>query len=229
MKVLIQNNAYVDAVEEYHEDDKEFEFTALHCAAWRGHADIVKVLIQSGCQQYDFETPPLHMAAYKGHAEVVKILIRNGADVHDLCESHWTALDVSASEDREAAKILIRNGADINDGDSQPLQIAADNYHVPYLLELLCLGAEISSNAVKSDQTELLRPIKDRVESLRAGNGMKNNVDVRRGETLHVESAFSLMIAYGGAAFKAYYSIRSFITFHGIFMGPGYDIGNGSI
>ena len=31
------------------------------------------------------------------------------------------------------------------------------------------------------------------------------------------------------AAFKAYYAIRSFITFHGIFMGPGYDLGEGSI
>ena len=42
--------------------------------------------------------------------------------------------------------------------------------------------------------------------------------------------AFSFTIKHGGAtAFKAYYAIRSFITFHGIFMGPGYDIGDGSI
>ena len=31
-----------------------------------------------------------------------------------------------------------------------------------------------------------------------------------------------------GVAFKAYYAIRSFVTFHGIFMGPGYDVGKGS-
>ena len=31
------------------------------------------------------------------------------------------------------------------------------------------------------------------------------------------------------AAFKAYYSIRSFITYHSIFMAPGYDLGDGSI
>ena len=41
--------------------------------------------------------------------------------------------------------------------------------------------------------------------------------------------AFSFTIAHRGAAFKAYYAIRSFITFHGIFMGPGYDLGEGSI
>ena len=38
--------------------------------------------------------------------------------------------------------------------------------------------------------------------------------------------AFSFTIAHRGAAFKAYYSIRSFITFHGIFMGRGYGVGD---
>ena len=37
--------------------------------------------------------------------------------------------------------------------------------------------------------------------------------------------AFSFTIAHRGAAFKAYYAIRSFITFHGIFMASGYDLG----
>ena len=31
------------------------------------------------------------------------------------------------------------------------------------------------------------------------------------------------------AAFKAYYAIRSFITYNGIYMGPGYGLGDGSI
>ena len=37
--------------------------------------------------------------------------------------------------------------------------------------------------------------------------------------------AFSFTIAHRAAAFKAYYAIRSFITFHGIFMASGYDLG----
>jgi hypothetical protein len=41
--------------------------------------------------------------------------------------------------------------------------------------------------------------------------------------------AFFFTIQHRVAAFKAYYSIRSFITFNGIFMGPGYDIGDESI
>ena len=41
--------------------------------------------------------------------------------------------------------------------------------------------------------------------------------------------AFSFTWKYRGAAFKAYYTIRSFITFHGIFMASGYDLGEESI
>ena len=39
---------------------------------------------------------------------------------------------------------------------------------------------------------------------------------------------FSFTITYRGAAFKAYYAIRSFITYNGIFMGPGYALGDAS-
>ena len=41
--------------------------------------------------------------------------------------------------------------------------------------------------------------------------------------------AFYFTIKHREAAFKAYYAVRSFITFNGIFMGPGYDLGDGSL
>ena len=41
--------------------------------------------------------------------------------------------------------------------------------------------------------------------------------------------AFFFTITHRGVAFKAYYAIRSFITFHGIFMGPGYHLGDRSV
>ena len=41
--------------------------------------------------------------------------------------------------------------------------------------------------------------------------------------------AFCFTIAHREAAFKGYYAIRSFITFHGIFMAPGYNFGKTSI
>ena len=39
--------------------------------------------------------------------------------------------------------------------------------------------------------------------------------------------AISFTIKHRAAAFKAYYAIRSFITFHGIFVVPGYALGEG--
>ena len=41
--------------------------------------------------------------------------------------------------------------------------------------------------------------------------------------------AFSLVIQNRSLAFKAYYTIRSFITFYGIFMAYGYNLGEESV
>ena len=41
--------------------------------------------------------------------------------------------------------------------------------------------------------------------------------------------AFSFTTQHPAAAFKAYYTIRSFITFHGMFMANGYDLGEVSV
>ena len=41
--------------------------------------------------------------------------------------------------------------------------------------------------------------------------------------------ACALAVKHPAIAFGTYQRIRSFVTFHGIFMGPGYDLGEGSI
>ena len=40
---------------------------------------------------------------------------------------------------------------------------------------------------------------------------------------------FVLAVKHPAIAFRTYHMIRSFITFLGVFMGPGYDLGEGSI
>ena len=40
---------------------------------------------------------------------------------------------------------------------------------------------------------------------------------------------FVLTVKHPAIAFGTYQMIRSFVTFHGIFMGPGYDLGEESI
>ena len=125
----------------------------------------------------------------------------------------------------DVVSILIQNGASINavDNDNNtPLHIAAGRGYVPSTLLLLCFGTAIDDKALEYDKTALLRPIKDRLKSLRDGKGMKTTLmsDEERQFMIHV--AWFLDRKCPEATFKAYYAIRSFITFHGIFMGVGY-------
>ena len=96
-------------------------------------------------------------------------------------------------------------------------------------LLLLCFGAKIGEKYIKYDDIGLLRPINDRLESLRAGNGMTTTLMSDEEKRFMWNLAFFFTLKHRVAAFKAYYAIRSFITYNGIFMGPGYDLGDGSI
>ena len=104
-----------------------------------------------------------------------------------------------------------------------------------FILQLLCFGAEISHELNEMaidliyDQTRILDPINERLNSLRAGNGMETTLMSEEERCFMWNLAFSFTIKYRVAAFKAYYAIRSFITYNGIFMGPGYDVGEESI
>ena len=79
------------------------------------------------------------------------------------------------------------------------------------------------------DMTKLIEPINSRRISLRNGNGMETSLMSDEERRFMWNLAFFFTISYRGVAFKAFYAIRSFITFHGIFMGPGYDLGDESI
>ena len=111
-----------------------------------------------------------------------------------------------------------------------PLSIAAEFGNVACTLKLLCFGAEIDNQALEDDTTTLLHPINDILSSLRAGNGMKTTLMSDEERRFMWNLAFFFTIKHGGAsAFKEYYAIRSFITWKGILMGPGYALGDGSV
>ena len=135
-----------------------------------------------------------------GHVEVVKELLQNGANVNASTARNWSSL-----------------------------QYAVVSRRIRCTLQLICFGAEINERAIGSDKTRLLQPIVSRWDSLQAGKGMETTLMSHEERHFMWNLAFFFTIKHRVAAFKAYYAIRSFITFNGIFMGPGYDHGKGSV
>ena len=93
------------------------------------------------------------------------------------------------------------------------------------MLKLLCLGAEIDEKALEVDDTRLLRPIHDHLQTLRDGKHITTNLLSNEEKRFMWNLAFVLARKHPVIARKTYYLARSFITYNGIFMGPGYDRG----
>jgi hypothetical protein len=174
----------------------------------------------------------LHWAANYRHVDVVKVLIQNGADVNAVDFEKLTALHLAAIEGHvDVVKVLIQNGADVNavdDNESTALHYVAENGHIPCTLQLLCFGAEIDDHAIKGDTTELLRPIKTKLKLLRDGKRMGSSLLSGEERRFMWNLGFVLAVKHPAIAFRTYHMILSFITFHGVFMGPGYDLGEES-
>eukprot|EP00938_MAST-03A_sp_MAST-3A-sp1_P000747 g747.t1 len=210
-----------------------------------GEGNLIRVLefcvngIDVNFKETNFHRSCLHHAVEGGHVDVVRVLIHNGADVNAVTKYGFTALHNAAnlgcvdSQRRvDIVNMLLQNGADVNvvaESEYTALSIAAWENRRLCILQLLCFGAKIDKEALKRDKTRLLQPMNDRLNSLRAGKGMTTSLLCDEERRFMWNLAFSFTIQHRGAAFKAYYAIRSFITYHGIFMASGYDLGEGSI
>ena len=144
----------------------------------------------------------LHFAAcYDGQVDIVKLLIQYGAEI---------------------------NAAN-NCGSSVLFYASCYSESVPLTLELLCSGAKIDKEALEEDKTGLLAPIEERLEKLRNGELRITNLCSNEENKFMWNVAFCLTLKAKVPAFRVYYKVRSFITYHGIFMASGYDLGNESI
>src|SRR6516162_2102744 len=67
--------------------DKD-QSTPLHCAAWKGHCEIVKLLLEAGAdanarnENDHWGTTPLHAAAHANQPAIAELLIEHGADLN---------------------------------------------------------------------------------------------------------------------------------------------------
>ena len=213
------------------------EKTALHYVAENGRVDLMNVLIQNGADVSavtENKWTALHRAARYGHVDVTKVLLRNGADVNAVTKDISTALHFTSRFGHlDVAKALIQNGADVNaiDKDKRTaLGLVAMCGNIPYTLQLTCFGARIDYKTIKEDKTTLLIYIENRLQLLRHGCRLGTSSlmsDEERHFMWNLE--FVLAVKHPAIAFKTYHMIRAFVTFHGDFMGPGYDLGQRSI
>ena len=235
VKMLIQSGSSVNAC-------GRTNGTALAQAAKHGCVEIVKILIENGADVNlageTFGLRPLHLAASNGKFDTAKVLIENGADVNVVTNlQNQTPLHMASGD---VTKVLLLNGGDVNalcDEKKTPLFLAAKEARVLCTLHLICFGAKIDRKIMRYDNTGLITAINDKLNYVRKGCRMylrgkiKENMPLMSDEEKRFmwNLAFVLARKHIGIAFKLYYTIRSFITFKGIFMIGGYDLGVESI
>jgi ankyrin repeat protein len=106
-------------------------FTPLHLAAFFGHEDAARLLIDKGARldavtRNEMENTPLHAAAAGRHYDVAALLLDRGAPVNAQQEGGFTALHAAAQHgDTELAQLLVRHGADL-DVETEDGRKAAD-------------------------------------------------------------------------------------------------------
>ena len=92
--------------------------TPLHCASWKGHLEVVTVLLEFGSniqaknQNDHWGDTALHAAAHGNQKTVVEILVARGADINAVNANGRTPLQETESHKATAAaKVLKAHGA----------------------------------------------------------------------------------------------------------------------
>ena len=124
-------------------------WTPLHLAAFFGHPELAKGLLNRGAaiearSTNPMKNTPLHAAAAGGRRDAVEVLLDAGADVNARQQGGWTALHAAAQNgDADLARLLLIRGADA--------ALRADNNQSPLDLALLNGKSELAGLLSHSD------------------------------------------------------------------------------
>ncbi len=156
-------------------EETVFGFTALHRAAFNGHVDCVRVLVEGGAsvdKGDQFGRTPLHLAASKEHCEIVTYLLEKGASVNSR-DDRLGQTPLHFAGNAAVAKELLRWGADPNmrssDGKT-PIDVARTSRETKDVARVLenpsawmGAGATAPVNEGESDMVTALKYFKENI------------------------------------------------------------------
>ncbi|XP_051881033.1 ankyrin repeat domain-containing protein 6b isoform X2 [Pristis pectinata] len=132
--------------------------TALHLAAYKGHIDVVRILLKASCDldiQDDSDQTALHRAAVVGNTEVISALILEGCSLDRQDKAGNTALHLACQNGHsQSSRVLLLGGSrpDIKNsmGDTC-LHIATRYNHVTIIRILLSAFCSVSEKNQAGD------------------------------------------------------------------------------
>jgi ankyrin repeat protein len=173
-------------------------WTPLMFAASKGHADVVKLLLQSGANVDSQGEPnpsqgfnnatPLMLACEAGHAEIAKMLLDAGAEMKVSDLMGRTPLFVAS--DLETLKVMQAAGADLRATDPEGnslLRTAVGNVDIPRIEFLIGQGLDV--NARNKKGTPLIFSSYGKATELLVKAGADINAKDAAGKTLVMHRA----------------------------------------
>uniref|UniRef100_A0AAY4BB53 Ankyrin repeat domain 6b n=1 Tax=Denticeps clupeoides TaxID=299321 RepID=A0AAY4BB53_9TELE len=122
--------------------------TPLHLACYKGHIEVVKILLKAGCDldiQDDGDQTALHRAAMVGNGDVIAALVQEGCALDRQDKEGNTALhEVAWHGFSQSVKQLVKAGANVhakNKAGNTALHLACQNGHAQSAKVLLLGGS----------------------------------------------------------------------------------------
>ena len=137
---------------------------------------------------------------------------------------------LSSHNSENSNKNSNKNSHKLDANDDTPFHLACCEGRLDCALRLLCLGARLEDRSIISDDTNVLKKIESGLNAQRNRQPCRRLKLYSKEEKLWLQKiALLFCLQYPTAAFKAFFSFRSFVTYRGIFMTPDYGSGKESV